>query len=105
VNTRVGLWMPREDVPWFTAPLGEYPVTGHSDSGLVYVVDRDPTGDACRERDEAPLWECIMPRGHDTPHLPASIELLAITGPVVVRSVGRPAAPGPAAADTPGDEG
>lgn len=82
-------WSTSEDTPWFTTPWNEWPATGHSDSGLVYVVDRDPDGDACGERDEARLWVCYMPRGHDTPHLPATCELIAAAGPLVVRSVGR----------------
>lgn len=91
--------------PWFRSadwPLagpewpGTFPKTCRSESGLVFVIDLDATGrerckrpTAMRDLDGRFVAFCMMPKGHDTPHLPMSVDLDAAVGPMIVREMAR----------------
>lgn len=85
-------------VPWFSSkdwPLHQgdgwpplYPFETTSESGLTMEVDRDRDHEACWEHDLLRDRFCIMPKGHDTPHMPMSRELAQEIGPLIVRRIG-----------------
>lgn len=90
--------------PWFEAkdwPLagdewpGTFPKECVSTSGMRWVIDlAKPGEERClqttriRTLDGPETVLCMMPPGHDTPHLPMTPSLNDLVGPMIVRAVG-----------------
>src|SRR5687768_10787848 len=91
----------RVEEPWFDCR--DYPVLVHpwpppmphtatSESGMTIELDRDRDHERCDKRDPLRDVFCIMPKGHDTPHMPMSYGIAREIGPFIVRSISRSSA-------------
>lgn len=61
-----------------------------SESGLRFKLDIEhDDSKRCDHRDVERFWECMMPVGHDSPHMPLAKEIKVTVGPMIVRSLSR----------------
>ena len=81
-------WFGGEDIPVLVDDGSGFPVAGWSPSGLEFTFDSSTRDDVRCGAWKDGGWVCLMPAGHDTPHLPAAPELVEASG-AIVRSVRR----------------
>lgn len=82
------VWFDCRDYPLLMDPPGwppPWPNTTTSESGMIIELDRDQDHEGCGTRDALRDVFCIMPKGHDTPHMPMSTSLARNVGPLIVR--------------------
>lgn len=67
----------------------QWPQTFRSQSGMVFIIDLDDNEERCLQAKSYLFeeWVCMMPRGHDTPHLPMCLDLIPHLGKMIVRSI------------------